>query len=131
MLFSLKKRYFDNKLKNVTSNKNELNELSEKVKVISTNELTKDLINKFSILNGAKYFSSRIFKNYLVFTPAKKYIKYLVALLGLIRGNLMEFQKKVLKMLLNETAILHQLLLIIIYIQTFIIITRLLMDTVG
>ena len=131
MLFSLKKRYFDNKLKNVTSNKNELNELSEKVKVTSTNELTKDLINKFSILNGAKYFSSRIFKNYLVFTPAKKYIKYLVALLGLIRGNLMEFQKKVLKMLLNETAILHQLLLIIIYIQTFIIITRLLMDTVG
>ena len=108
-----------------------MNELSKKVKVISTNELTKDLINKFSILNGAKYFSSRIFKNYLVFTPAKKYIKYLVALLGLIRGNLMEFQKKVLKMLLNETAILHQLLLIIIYIQTFIIITRLLMDTVG
>ena len=131
MLFSLKKRYFDNKLKNVTSNKNELNELSEKVKVTSTNELTKDLINKFSILNGAKYFSSRIFKNYLVFTPAKKYIKYLVALLGLIRGNLMECQKKVLKMVLNETAIMHQLLLIIIYYQTFIIITRLLMDTVG
>ena len=71
MLFSLKKRYFDNKLKNVTSNKNELNELSEKVKVTSTNELTKDLINKFSILNGAKYFSSRIFQNYLVFIPAK------------------------------------------------------------
>ena len=108
-----------------------MNELSKIVKVISTNELTKDLINKFCILNGAKYFSSGIFKNYLVFTPAKKYIKYLVALLGLIRGNLMEFQKKVLKMLLNETAILHQLLLIIIYIQTFIIITRLLMDTVG
>ena len=131
MLFSLKKRYFDNKLKNVTSNKNELNELSEKVKVTSTNELTKDLINKFSILNGAKYFSSGTFQNYLLFTPAKKYIKYFVALLGLIRGNLMECQKKVLKMLLNKTAILHQLLLIIIYYQTFIIITRLLMDTFG
>ena len=108
-----------------------MNELSKKVKVISTNELTKDLINKFSILNRAKYFSSGTFQNYLLFTPAKKYIKYFVALLGLIRGNLMECQKKVLKMLLNKTAILHQLLLIIIYYQTFIIITRLLMDTFG
>ena len=34
------------------------------------------MINKFSILNGAKYFSSGIFQNYLVFIPAKKYIKY-------------------------------------------------------
>ena len=34
------------------------------------------MINKFIILNGAKYFSSGIFKNYLVFIPAKKYIKY-------------------------------------------------------
>ena len=83
----VKKTDFDDKLKNmnknVTSNKtkhaiveNELNELSEKVKAISTKGLTKDLINKFSILNGAKYFSSGIFQNYLVFIPAKKYIKY-------------------------------------------------------
>ena len=35
-----------------------------------------DLINKFSILNGTKYFSSGIFQNYLVFIPVKKYIKY-------------------------------------------------------
>ena len=34
------------------------------------------MINKFSILNGAKYFSLRIFQNYLVFIPAKIYIKY-------------------------------------------------------
>ena len=34
------------------------------------------MIDKFSILNGAKYFSSGIFQNYLVFMPAKKYIKY-------------------------------------------------------
>ena len=68
----VKKTEFD---KNVTSNKNELNELSEKVKAISTKELTKDLINKFSILNGAKYCSSGMFQNYLVFIPAKKYIK--------------------------------------------------------
>ena len=33
-------------------------------------------MNKFSILNGLKYFSSEIFQNYLVFIPAKKYIKY-------------------------------------------------------
>ena len=34
------------------------------------------MINKFSILNGAKYFYLGIFQNYLVFIPAKKYIKY-------------------------------------------------------
>ena len=54
-----------------------LNELSKKVKVTLTNGLTKDLINKFSILNGAKYFSLGIFQNYLVFKPTKKYIKYM------------------------------------------------------
>ena len=60
---------FDNKLK--TLNRNELNELSKKVQAIS-----KELIIKFSILIKAKYFSSGIFQNYLVFIPAKKYIKY-------------------------------------------------------
>ena len=34
------------------------------------------MINKFSILNGAKHFSSGIFQNYLVFIPAKKHIKF-------------------------------------------------------
>ena len=38
--------------------------------------MTKDLIDKFSILNGVKYFSSRIFQSYLLFIPANKYIKY-------------------------------------------------------
>ena len=33
------------------------------------------MINKFSILNGAKYFSLIIFQNGLVFTPAIEYIK--------------------------------------------------------
>ena len=33
-------------------------------------------MNKFSVLNGAKYFSSGIFEIYLVFMSAKKYIKY-------------------------------------------------------
>ena len=72
----VKKTDFDNKLKDVTSNKNELNELSKKVKAISTNGLTKDLTDKFGILNGAKYFLSGLFQNYLVFIPAKKCIKY-------------------------------------------------------
>ena len=34
------------------------------------------MINKFSILNGAKYFSLGVFQNYLVSIPANKYIKY-------------------------------------------------------
>ena len=67
---------FDNKLKNVTWNKYELNELSKKVKAISTKGLTKDLINKYVIRNAAKFFSSGIFPNYVVFIPTKKYIKY-------------------------------------------------------
>ena len=78
---------FDDKLKNLNKNlswnktkhvlvENELNELSEKVKAISTKGLTKDLINKFSILNGAKYFPSGIFQNYLAFIPATKKINY-------------------------------------------------------
>ena len=34
-----------------------LNDLSEKVKLISPKGLTKDLINGYSILSGTKYFS--------------------------------------------------------------------------
>ena len=34
------------------------------------------MINRFIILNGAKYFSSEIFQNYLVFISAIRYIKY-------------------------------------------------------
>ena len=48
---------------------------------------------------GTKYFFSKIFQNYLVFIPAKKYINWyiLVELLGLISGNLMEYQKEISK----------------------------------
>ena len=63
----VKKTDLCNKLKDVTSNKNELNELSKKVKPISAKGLTKDLTDKFSILNGAKYISSAIIQNYLEF----------------------------------------------------------------
>ena len=51
---------FNNKLKDVTSAKG----------------LTKDLINKFSILNEAKCFSLGIVQNYLVFMQTKKSIKF-------------------------------------------------------
>ena len=64
--------HFDDKLKNVASNKNELNEIPKKIKAIATNALTKDLMNKFSILNGARYFSSGVFPNYLVFILVKR-----------------------------------------------------------
>ena len=43
---------------------------------MSTKGLTKDLINDFSVLNGRKYFSSRMFQNHLVFIPAEKYINF-------------------------------------------------------
>ena len=46
------------------------------------------MINKFSILNGAKCFSSGIFQNYLAYIPAKKYIKYFS---GTTRINLWNF----------------------------------------
>ena len=78
---------FDNKLKGVPSNKNELIELSKKVKAISATGWTKDLIDNCSILKRAKCFSSGIFQNYIVVIPAEKYIKYFT---GNNRGNLME-----------------------------------------
>ena len=34
------------------------------------------MINKFTILNGEKYFSIGIFQNYLVFIPNKKCINF-------------------------------------------------------
>ena len=41
-----------------------------------TKKLANHLINKFSILNWSKYFSSEIFQNCLVFKLGKKHIKY-------------------------------------------------------
>ena len=46
------------------------------MKEILKKELTRYLTNKFGILNGSTYSPSGIFQNYLVFIPAKKYIKY-------------------------------------------------------
>ena len=82
-----KKADFHDKLKNINKNviskktkhvlvEKELNELSKKVKTISTKGLTKYVVNEFSILNRTIYFTSEVFQNYLVFIPAKKYNKY-------------------------------------------------------
>ena len=48
------------------------------------------MIRKFSILIGAKCFSSGIIQNYLVFIPPN-----LGAVIGLINGNLIECQKHI------------------------------------
>ena len=52
---------------------------------MSTKGLTKDLINKVSILN----FSSGIFQNYLVFIPHKNTLNVLTVLIKFICGNLL------------------------------------------
>ena len=57
----VKKTDFDNKLEDFRKNKNELNEILKIAKAISTKGLTEHLINKSSILNGAKYISSETF----------------------------------------------------------------------
>ena len=62
-------------MQDVTSNKNELNELSKKFNAMPRKGLTKDFMDKFGILNRAKYFSLGIFQKYLVFIPDKKYIQ--------------------------------------------------------
>ena len=72
------KSHFANKVKKADLSKNELN----------------DFINEFSIISGAKYFSAGIFQNYLELILAKQYINYLS---GLICGNLMQYEKKLLK----------------------------------
>ena len=48
------------------------------------------MINKFNILTEAKYFSSGIFRNYFVFIPAKKCIKYFT---GTTQINLRKFNE--------------------------------------
>ena len=78
LLISLEKNRFDDKLKilnkKVTSNKtkyllveNDLNELSERVKAISTKGLTKDLINK----NSIEFLNRNITKLFCIYTSYK------------------------------------------------------------
>ena len=62
---SASKNDIANFVKKTDFNKNELNELLKKVKTISTKGLTKDLMNRFCILNGEKHFSS--YKTHYIF----------------------------------------------------------------
>ena len=82
--------------KNVTSNKNELSEPLKKVKAISTKGLTKNLINKFSIL-FINIFLQEYFKVIYYLYQLKNTLNILEPLFRLVCGNLMEFQKKILK----------------------------------
>ena len=79
----VKKAYFDEKLINinrkVTLNKtrhvevkNKLDNISKKVKIILKKGLTKNLINKYSILKGAKNFSSDGLQMYLVLISTRR-----------------------------------------------------------
>ena len=51
-------------------------------------------MNKFNILNEAKYFSPGIFQNYLEVVPDKNTLNILVVLIKFICENLMEYQTK-------------------------------------
>ena len=64
---------------------------------VSTKGLRKDLINKYSILNGAKNFINEYYKIILYLYQLKSMLNILVALPKFIRGNLMECHKEVLK----------------------------------
>ena len=56
---------------------NELNKLSQKIKVIPTKGLTKDSIKKIQYSECCfKYFALDILQSYLVFVSANKYIEF-------------------------------------------------------
>ena len=75
-LIRFDKRITSNKIRDI-ENKTKLDDLESKVKIISTKGLKADLINKYSILNGAKYFSSNTLQNYLVSMSTKYSIAYI------------------------------------------------------
>ena len=63
---NINKKVTSNKTRHIEINK-KLDDLTKKVKPISIKGLTEDLINKYSILNGAKYFSLDGLQKYIVF----------------------------------------------------------------
>ena len=60
-------------------------------------------------------FLQEYFKIIWYLHQLKNTLNILVALLGFIHGNLMECQKKILKIYLNQTSVFSQLLLIIMF----------------
>ena len=75
------------------------------------------MINRYNILNGGKHFSSGTFQNYLVFIPDKKYIKYFNGTNQIYSWKSNGMLEGSIKIQLNQTAFLLQLLLIIIYYE--------------
>ena len=69
----------------------------KKLKQYQQKGLTKDLINKFSILYGDKYLFSGTFQIIPYLYQLNNTLDILLALLRLICGNLMECQKKIRK----------------------------------
>ena len=65
-LISFNKRSNSKKIKHVLV-ENELNELSKKIEAIPTKGFTKDLIDGYKVLNGARYFSSGTLQNNIFF----------------------------------------------------------------
>ena len=55
-----------------------MNQINYQKKLREYQQLTKYLINIFSILNGAKYSSLGIFQNHIVFMPLKNTLNILV-----------------------------------------------------
>ena len=95
-LKSLNKKITSNKRKHVLV-ENELNELSEKVKTISTKGLTKDLIINLIFSMDQNISIQEHYKIILHLYQLKNKLNVLVALLGFICRNLMKCQKKILK----------------------------------
>ena len=87
---------------------NELNELSKEVKLISTKELTKGLINNYSILNSGKYFGENESQNYLVLQPLYMFAFLHLNMMKLVHDSQKECQKKVLHLHPQQTKVLIQ-----------------------
>ena len=75
LIINFNKRINSNKAKHALV-ENELNELSKKVEAISTKRLTKELINGYKILNGARYFSSGALQNNLIYFSYKIFFRF-------------------------------------------------------
>ena len=81
-----------------------INDLSGEVKLISTKELTKDLINECSILNGLKCLVEDGTLNYLYINYSLKIFKRLL-LIKFEHGNLKKFLERVSRFQLHKTVV--------------------------
>ena len=73
------------------------------------------MINKFSILGGAKKISSGIFENCLVFIPAKKYINYFSGTTRIDSWKSNGMSEENIENITKQTAIWDNFFIIIFY----------------